>query len=215
LPAQTRLVEQLVNDALAEGGKMLIDAPPGEGDACAPRVVLDARPEMALCQEASFAPVTAVLPFADVEEALRMESRCPYALGASVFTQDERKALRLAGELRAGMVAINDAIASTAHPATPFGGRGDSGWGVTQGAEGLLEMTVPQVVSVRGGRFRPHYELAMGQGAERQMEMLRGVLESSHAPTMGQRLRGWWRLLRGARHLLSPLSPEAGERGRV
>jgi hypothetical protein len=107
------------------------------------------------------------------------------------------------------MVAINDTIVSTAHPATPFGGRGDSGWGVTQGAEGLLEMTVPQVVSVRGGRFRPHYELAMGQGAERQTELLRGLLESGHAPTLGQRLRGWWRLLRGVRWMFPLDQPGA------
>ncbi|HEY7424348.1 MAG TPA: aldehyde dehydrogenase family protein [Gemmataceae bacterium] len=202
LPAQARLAEQLVRDALAGGGRLLIEAPPDEGDACTPRVVIDARPEMALCREASFAPLTAVLPFDSVEEVLSMERRCPYALGASIFAGEERRAVRLAAELRAGMVAVNDVIVATAHPATPFSGHGDSGWGVTQGEEGLLEMTVPQVVSVRGGRFRPHYDLAMGQGAERQTEMLRGLLESAHAATLGQRLRGWWRLLRGVRRLL-------------
>jgi acyl-CoA reductase-like NAD-dependent aldehyde dehydrogenase len=202
LPAQVRFAEQLVREALAGGGRLLIDAPPDNGDACAPRVVIDARPEMALCREALFAPVAAILPFDSVEEALSMERRCPYALGASIFAREERRAMRLASELRAGMVAVNDVIVSTAHPATPFGGHGDSGWGVTQGAEGLLEMTVPQVVSVRGGHFRPHYDLAMGQGAERQAEMLRGLLERAHAATLGQRLRGWWHLLRGARRLL-------------
>src|SRR5262249_3819249 len=191
----------LVREALAGGGRLLIDAPPDSGDACAPRVVIDARPEMALCREASFAPVAAILPFDSVEEALSMERRCPYALGASIFAREERRAMRLASERRAGMVAVNDVIVSTAHPATPFGGHGDSGWGVTQGAEGLLEMTVLQVISVRGGRFRPHYDLAMGQGAERQAEMLRGLLERAHAATLGQRLRGWGRLLRGARRV--------------
>ena len=66
---------------------------------------------------------------------------------------------KIAGELESGAVTVNDVIVQTAHPATPFGGRGASGWGVTQGPEGLLEMTVPQVVSVRGGSFRPHYDL--------------------------------------------------------
>src|SRR5262249_34309803 len=102
----------------------------------------------------------------------------------------------LAARLRAGSVTVNDVIAPTAHPATPFGGRGDSGWGVTQGAEGLLEMTAAQVVSVRGGRFRPHYDLAAGAGAAKQGEWLRGLLERAHAPTLGQRWRGWRRLLR-------------------
>jgi acyl-CoA reductase-like NAD-dependent aldehyde dehydrogenase len=202
LPAQVRFTERLVREALADGARLLLDTLLANPDECAPAVVIDARPEMALCQEASFAPVLAVLPFDSLEEALRMESRCPYALGTSIFTRNEARAALLAEELRAGMVAINDVIVSTAHPATPFGGRGDSGWGVTQGAEGLLEMTLPQVVSLRGGRFRPHYDMAMGQGAERQAEFLHGLLESAHAPTLRQRLRGWWRLLRGAKRML-------------
>jgi aldehyde dehydrogenase (NAD+) len=124
-----------------------------------------------------------------------MDGHCPYGLGASVFTRNPERGAALAARLRAGMVTINDVVLSTAHPATPFGGRGDSGWGVTQGAEGLLELTVPQVLSVRGGTFRPHYDLAVGKGAA-QGELLRGFLESGHAPTFGGRCRGWWRLLR-------------------
>jgi acyl-CoA reductase-like NAD-dependent aldehyde dehydrogenase len=194
LPAQEQLAERLVREALNEGARPLLD-----GAAGMPGVVLDARPDMALCREASFAPIAAVLPFASLEEALRMDTQCPYALGASIFTRDAKRGLQLADQLRAGMIAFNDVIVPTAHPATPFGGRGDSGWGVTQGAEGLLEMTVPVVISVRGGNFRPHYELALGPGAERQAELLHGLLQSAHAPTLGQRLRGWWRLLRGMR----------------
>jgi acyl-CoA reductase-like NAD-dependent aldehyde dehydrogenase len=203
LPAQARLAEQLVRDAVADGAHLLLDAPAGDGDACTPCVVVDTRPEMALCREASFAPVTALLPFDTDEEALRLEAQCPYALGASIFTRDRRRGERLAAQLRAGMVTINDVIAPTAHPTTPFGGRGHSGWGMTQGTEGLLEMTVPQVVSLRGGRFRPHYEMALGQEAERQAELLRGLLDSAHAPTLAGRLCGWWHLLRGLRRLRS------------
>jgi aldehyde dehydrogenase (NAD+) len=154
---------------------------------------------MAVCREASFAPLLAVLPFDDAEEALGMEAQCPYALGASVFTSRPARAEALAAQLRSGAVTVNDVIAPTAHPATPFGGRGDSGWGVTQGAEGLLEMTVPQVVSHRAGRFRPHYDLAAGRDAAGQGGLLRGLLEAGHAATWGQRLRGWRRLLAAAR----------------
>src|SRR5205085_11390473 len=128
------------------------------------------------------APVCAVLPFDGPAEALRLEAQCPYALGASVFTRSPARAAQLAAQLRAGMVTVNDVIVPTAHPATPFGGRGASGWGVTQGAEGLLAMTVPQVVSVRGGTFRPHYDGTGGPGGP-LAETLRGLLEWSHAPT--------------------------------
>jgi aldehyde dehydrogenase (NAD+) len=93
-------------------------------------------------------------------------------------------------------------IVPTAHPATPFGGRGESGWGTTQGAEGLLEMTVVQVLSERGGTFRPHYDLSAGVEESKvanQEQMVRGLLEGGHAPTWRERWRGWMRLLRAGR----------------
>jgi aldehyde dehydrogenase (NAD+) len=148
-------------------------------------VVLDARPEMGLCREALFAPVLAVLPFDTLEDALRMDARCPYALGASIFTRAPERAVRLAAY-----------ILPTAQPATPFGGRGASGWGVTQGAEGLLEMTVSQVVSVRGGSFRPHYDSVAGR-APVPTEAVHGLLAWSHGSGLRERLGGLLRLVRG------------------
>src|SRR5262249_1703767 len=149
----------LVRRAIAQGGRALT---PGEDDGdisdphlFTPTVVMDATPEMDLCREAIFAPVLTVLPFDRLEDALRMNEQCCYGLGASIFTKDTARAAELAGRLKVGMVTVNDVIVPTAHPATPFGGRGDAGFGVTQGEEGLLEMTVPQVVSVRGGTYRP------------------------------------------------------------
>lgn len=191
LPAQAQQAERLVRDAIEGGARLLAG---GDG---APAVVVDARPEMAVCREASFAPLLAVMPFDTVEDALRSDAQCPYGLGASIFTRNPSRAQELAGQLRTGMVTINDVIVPTAHPALPFGGRAESGWGVTQGEEGLLEMTVPQVVGVRKGSFRPHLDLAPGSGRS-QAEMARALLDASHAPTLGQRLRGLVRLVRAS-----------------
>jgi acyl-CoA reductase-like NAD-dependent aldehyde dehydrogenase len=199
LPAQVAQAERLVEQARAEGARLLVDGPVAAGgDECRPVVLQDARPEMAVCREASFAPLLAVLPFDTVEEALEQERQCPYALAASIFTRNLSLARRLAGTLRAGCVTINEVIVPTAHPATPFGGRGVSGWGVTQGAEGLLELTVPQVVSVRGGTFRPHYDSIDPTRQEAQAELLAGLLQASHASGLRQRLAGWWRVVRRA-----------------
>jgi hypothetical protein len=57
-------------------------------------------------------------------------------------------------------------------------------------------MTVPQVVSARGGRFRPHYDMNDPDKAARQADLLRALLDSGHAPTLRARLGGWWRLLK-------------------
>jgi hypothetical protein len=59
-------------------------------------------------------------------------------------------------------------------------------------------MTVPQVVSVRGGTFRPHYPKGDPAKDANQEELLRGMLQSGHAPTFGARLAGWWRMIRAA-----------------
>jgi aldehyde dehydrogenase (NAD+) len=127
---------------------------------------------------------------------LKVEYECGYALGASVFTRTPEKAVQLAARLRNGSVVVNDVVVSTAHPATPFGGRGESGWGVTQGAEGLLEMTVPQVVSIRRGSSRPHY-VPVGDPGALPGDILRGMLKLSHGSSPGQRLGGVRQLLRG------------------
>ncbi len=194
LPAQADQAVRLVRDAVAGGGRLLDGQSSEAADGVMrPQVVVDARPEMALCREASFAPIMAVLPFDTLDDALRMDAQCPYALGASVFTANPAAVAEWAGRLRTGTVSVNDVVVPTAHPATPFGGGGESGWGVTQGAEGLLEMTVPQVVSVRGGRYRPHYDLATGadQGA-----LVRALLDYCHGATLGQRAGGLLRLVR-------------------
>ena len=150
---------------------------------------------MAVCRVASFAPLLAVIPYDRLEDAFAADAECPYALGASIFTSDVRRAARLAANFRAGAVTINDVIAPTGHPATPFGGQGASGWGVTQGAEGLLEMTVPQVVSARAGRWRPHYD-PPGSTRATTLAAFQAMLRWGHAGSMWGRVGGFFQLLK-------------------
>jgi acyl-CoA reductase-like NAD-dependent aldehyde dehydrogenase len=215
LGSQVHQAERLVRDAQAQGATVLQAGnnvtSNGETGSYSPTIVVDAKPEMALCQEASFAPLLSVLPFDTVDEALRLEAQCPYALGASVFTGTPERGSRLAAHLRAGLVAINDVVVPIAHPATPFGGRGESGWGVTQGAEGLLEMTIPQVVSVRSGTFRPHYGAATGN-PPMSAEAFRGMLQWSHGATFRKRWQGFFRLIRGIRQKDAPADESSSSR---
>jgi acyl-CoA reductase-like NAD-dependent aldehyde dehydrogenase len=204
MDGQAKQAERLITDATARGGRVLTppikEKTPGDstGAKCLPQIIADATPEMAVCREDCFAPLMAVLPFEELSDALTQNEQCRYGLGSSVFTRDRRAAAEIAEHLRTGMVAVNDVVAPTAHPATPFGGRGLSGWGVTQGPDGLLGMTVPQVVSIRGGRFRPHYDPA-GEPDGPLGQMLTGLLQGCHAPTIGGRWKGLWRLIRAGR----------------
>jgi hypothetical protein len=94
----------------------------------------------------------------DDDEAVFRANDCPFGLTASIFTRDEPSARLLAARISAGFVTINDLILPTADGRVPFGGRGRSGFGVTRGAEGLLELTTPKVVTVSRGKFRPAFD---------------------------------------------------------
>ena len=99
-----------------------------------------------------------VRAFASDADALAMAEQAEHGLGAAIFSADEKAARALASQLPTGFVTINDLIVPTADPRFPFGGVRASGFGVTRGAEGLLEMTYPHVVAVRRGRRLPHLE---------------------------------------------------------
>ena len=110
-------------------------------------VLTDVTTDMRLCSADIFAPLAMIIPVEDWSDALRADSRCPYALTASVFGPLE-DALRIVKFISAGFITVNDVIIPTADPRLPFGGRGASGFGVTRGNEGLLEMTFPIKFSI-------------------------------------------------------------------
>lgn len=164
----------------------------------APTFLLNTPSDAAICREACFAPVAGVIPFDSLDDAVSQAAKSPFGLSASVFTADAAAAQQLAARIPSGSVVVNDVLAPTAHPATPFGGLGASGWGVTQGPEGLLAMTAPQVVTVRKGSFRPHLDEAVSPDPA-TADILRGLLRATHARGLGERLRGAWQLVRGVR----------------
>jgi succinate-semialdehyde dehydrogenase/glutarate-semialdehyde dehydrogenase len=104
-----------------------------------PLVLEGARPGMPAYDEELFGPVFTLLRAPDEEEAIRLANDTPYGLGASIWTQDESKALKIAARLQAKAIAINDMVKSD--PRLPFGGVKRSGFGRELGREGLLEFT--------------------------------------------------------------------------
>lgn len=162
----------------------------GGATCIAPRRVLVLGNQISALQErlGQGIPITA---FSTVDEALAEAARSPYALGASVFGP-EAEAVALAGHIRAGVVVVNDVIVPTADPRLPFGGRGESGFGVTRGAEGLLELTVPKVIAVRRARRLFHLEAPDPQDGD----LFLSYLTLAHAGGFGARLRGAANLLR-------------------
>jgi len=136
-----------------------------------------------------------VFPVRDDEEALAIAGLDKHGLGAAIFSRDRRSARAFADKLATGFVTINDIIVPTADPRFPFGGVRGSGFGVTRGGQGLLEMTYGQNVSIRRTRFLPHLD-SPRDGDEVIFGALIGCL---HGSGLAKKLRALLTLVRADR----------------
>lgn len=113
------------------GGKRL----GSDGYFVAPTILVGASDNMRLVREEIFGPVVCAMPFDDVNEIVKRANDTDYGLAAGIWTNDLRKAHRLARELQAGTVWIN--TWGNTEAASPFGGYKQSGHGREMGKEAL------------------------------------------------------------------------------
>lgn len=163
-----------------------------------PTVLDDVRPDNVIASADLFAPVTSIVRVDKIQQAVPIVNGCPYRLAAAVFGPAD-EATKMAEDLEVGSVTVNDLVMPTADPRLPFGGRGDSGFGVTRGGEGLLAMTVPRVISRRRGRFALH----LTPRRPYDVQALLAALQILHAGSLSQRLRGVVQMIRAPRRARS------------
>lgn len=192
-----------IQEDLSAGARVVCGDVDTAGRHGAPLILADVPADGCLPRRELFAPVLVIISVLDDREAVLRANDSPYGLGASIFSKDEAVARRLASELRVGSVCINDLILPTADPRVPFGGRGRSGWGVTRGAEGLLEMTHIKVVSASHSRFRPAYDAPHPEDQSLMQEYLR----ARHASSWAARFRAMRALVRLIGRRASSLAP--------
>jgi aldehyde dehydrogenase (NAD+) len=161
-----------------------------------PILVLDGRPDMRITQADIFAPVVTAMSVANADEVAQADAICPFGLTVAIFGE-RRAALELGRRLNVGTVILNDLIVPTVDPRVPFGGVRGSGFGVTRGAEGLLEMTAVKVTSIRKGTSTLHYQ----QTGTAHEELFRGAIAMGHAANLRERFAGLRRMIAAARKL--------------
>ena len=102
-----------------------------------PTVLVDIDPANQAAREEFFGPFAHVYRVGSEDEAIALANDTPYGLGAFVFSADQEQAMRVAGQIDAGMVSVN--IAGGEGPEVPFGGIKRSGFGRELGRFGVDE----------------------------------------------------------------------------
>lgn len=120
---------------------------PGPGNFYPPTVLANIPKNSPAASEELFGPVASLFRVKNAEEAVRVANDHRYGLGASAWTNDDRERSLFINELEAGMVFINQMVASD--PRVPFGGVKRSGHGRELSVAGIREFVNMKTVWIR------------------------------------------------------------------
>jgi succinate-semialdehyde dehydrogenase/glutarate-semialdehyde dehydrogenase len=163
-PRRVERAHELVREAVTQGATLHCGGPL-EGAFYAPAVLTGVTHEMRLMREPVSAPVLALMTVGSVSEAIALANDSAYGLGASVWTTDRYRGLRIARELNAGMVWLNDHLPSPAISRGPWGAAAGSGLGRTLGEAGLRACAQEKLITwdpsgTRGLWWGPYDDLS-------------------------------------------------------
>jgi acyl-CoA reductase-like NAD-dependent aldehyde dehydrogenase len=157
---QLRVVKAHVADATKKGATIAAEsaAPEsGKRQFFHRAVVLEnVTSEMDVLRHETFGPVVTLQRASDEDEAIRMANDSYLGLSASVWTTSRRRAFRVAAQLEAGSIGVNDHLMPHGMAETPWGGYKRSSMGRTHGRLGLEAMTQPKVIVVDRFARAPH-----------------------------------------------------------
>ena len=132
---------------LADGHQVKLDAPYDQGFYIAPTIIEGLKFDCRTNQEEIFGPVVTITPFETEEDVLMMANSTQYGLSATIWTNNLKRAHRMANDIEAGIVWINAWLVRDLR--TPFGGTKSSGVGREGGWEAMKFFTEPKNVFVK------------------------------------------------------------------
>ena len=146
---QRQALEKQVEDAKAKGAEILTGGKKisGNGYFYEPTVISNVSSDMAVVREEVFGPAAPVIIVNNESEAIQEANNSEFGLGASIWTNDLEKGVRLARQIQSGIVRVNEMVRSD--PRLPFGGVKYSGIGRELSEFGIKEFVNIKSVAVK------------------------------------------------------------------
>ncbi len=135
---QKEIIKNHLEDAKQKGALILTGKDwDGKSGMIPPIVVDNVKKNMKVVSEESFGPFLPLIPFNTEKEAIALANDSEFGLSASVWTNDLKRADRVARAIKTGNVSVNNVMLTEGNPALPFGGTKNSGFGRYKGEIGL------------------------------------------------------------------------------
>jgi phosphonoacetaldehyde dehydrogenase len=135
--AAARLFESRVAEAVSQGARLLVGNQ-RKGASYSPTVIDRVQPQMTVVREETFGPVSPIITFRDIDEAIRISNGTAYGLSSGICTNRTDYATRFANELEVGTVNLWE-VPGYRIELTPFGGIKDSGLGYKEGVQEAIK----------------------------------------------------------------------------
>lgn len=182
---QPEIVEAHLQDAVNRGARVLAGGK-REGMFMEPTVVVDVDHSMQLMQEETFGPIMPIMMAKDEQHAIELANHSSFGLGASVWSNNIKRAKRVGEQIQAGTININDTITHFAIPHLPFGGLKESGNGRSHGEEDMLQFT--QSVGYAVGKPPLPFDIATILRAPGNYRTSQAIMKLAFGVTTEQRL---------------------------
>ena len=132
-----RQFEAVVDEAVSQGARLLVGNR-REGALYSPTVIDNVDPGMTVVREETFGPVSPIIRFKDIDDAIRISNGTAYGLSSGICTNRMDYATRFAHELHVGTVNLWE-VPGYRIELTPFGGIKDSGLGYKEGVQEAMK----------------------------------------------------------------------------